>query len=116
MKKTIILGLGISLLSPVLVSADAAGECRGIAIGIVSSMKAKDEVKGEEASQAALLAARRACIAVLENYTDEELTDIGNEESSTAKKEEEKKMSTWDLLTQDQEEKPGNKRLKRLRN
>lgn len=116
MKKSIILGLGLSLLTPSMVNADAAAECRGIAVGVVSSMKAKDEVIGKEAAQSALLAARRACIAVLENYTDEELTDISNEEGSTAKNQDDKKMSTWDLLTQDQEEKAGNKRLKRLRN
>ena len=116
MKKLFTTALGLSLLTPGLVLADVNRECRGVAAGVVSSMRANNEIQDEAMMKAAILAARRACVAALEGFSAEELSVSENEESSD---DEDKKsmdeMSVWEFLSQEQERNPGHERLKKRR-
>jgi hypothetical protein len=87
-------------------------ECRGVAAGVVAAMRAAEELNGAESTNTAITAARRACMAARE--------DLGGPSTAGAEPEaeqatESKKPSVWELLSSDQPTKPGNERLKRLR-
>ncbi len=88
-------------------------ECRGVAAGVVAAMRAAEELAGPEMTTAAITAARRACMAAREDLGAASSTaEATNEAEPVAESE---KQSVWDLLTGDQNSKPGNERLKRLR-
>jgi hypothetical protein len=110
MKKIITLALMLPLYVPI-VSADVSPECRGVAAGVVSVMKAGNEINDVDMMRVAVKAAQRACEAALEGLVMKDTAD--NETLAEAKNE---KASTWDLLTPKQEKKAGNKRLDRLKN
>lgn len=88
-------------------------ECRGVAAGVVAGMRASGEVNTQEASEIAILAARRACTAAREELGAP--TSTTSNEATESPGEDGKKFTMWDLLSSDQESKPGSKRLKRLR-
>lgn len=105
----------ISLTMCVGASAEerVSPECRGVAAGVVAAMRAAEELSSPEMTSAAITAARRACMAARED-----LGAASNSAGVAAEAEpatETKKQSVWDLLTSDQSSKPGNERLKRLR-
>ena len=107
-------GVGIALFfSPsLLIAEDISPECRGVAAGVVAAMRATGELATDGEKEVAIVAARRACSAARE--------DMGAAPTSTAAVTDEKpakqeKMKLWDLLSSDQDSKPGNERLKRLR-
>lgn len=116
--------LGVSLSTPMLVLSDVNRECRGVAAGVVSSMRANNEIDSDEMMKTAALAARRACVAALEGFSINEL-DISesekvmeSEESSSNHSDQNKemsKMSVWEFLSQDQEGNAGHDRLKKRR-
>lgn len=103
----------ISLIMSAGASAEesVSPECRGVAAGVVAAMRAAEELNGPEMTTAAITAARRACMAAREDLGASDSTAVTEAEPAT----ETKKQSVWDLLTGDQETKPGNERLKRLR-
>lgn len=88
-------------------------ECRGVAAGVVAAMRAAEELSGTESTTVAITAARRACMAAREELgtTDSAAEVAADPEPGT----ESEKQTIWDLLTSDQKSKPGNERLKRLR-
>lgn len=110
-----LMGISSSILCA-LSSAQAAEtgpECRGVAAGVVAGMRAAGEVSTQEASEIAVMAARRACIAAREELGAP--TTASSAEAVESTSEDGKKFTMWDLLSSDQESKPGSKRLKRLR-
>ena len=94
---------------------DVGPECRGVAAGVVAAMRASGEINGTDASEAAIVAARRACAAALGELGATAASAGSGEVSTQAAADEEDDTSIWDLLSQDQEKKPGNERLRRLR-
>ena len=124
-KLTVALSCSIAAMSANSTAADQvqiSAECRGAAAGVVAAMKASGELTGNEASSAAIVAARRACQAALDDLggpgtarTIEPGTSIKAEEKTVAAKEKAEEPSIWDLLTRDRELKPGNERLRRLK-
>jgi len=88
-------------------------ECRGVAAGVVAAMRAAAELNGPEMTTAAITAARRACMAAREDLGA--ASDTADVTTDAEPATETKKQSVWDLLTSDQNSKPGNERLKRLR-
>lgn len=119
MKKLLTITLAASLLAPTLVFSDVNRECRGVAAGVVSSMRANDEIQNEEMLKAATLAARRACVAALEGFSSDDFevseareSDNNNEGSS---EKDVNKMSVWEFISQDQEGNAGHERLKKRR-
>lgn len=97
---------------------DVSAECRGVAAGVVAAMRAAGEVSGEGALEAAVLAARRACSAALQGLSPASADgseDATAEAASTEPAAEKEKVKLWDLLTEDRERKPGNERLRRLK-
>lgn len=119
MKKVLLTSLGLSLLTPALVFSDVNRECRGVAAGVISSMRANNELASDELINAATLAARRACVAALEGFTSEDLVVSEVEESTgsnqESKEEDPSKMSVWEFISQEQENNPGHERLKKRR-
>lgn len=116
MKKLLIITLGASLLTPALVLGDVNRECRGVAAGVVSSMRTNNEIEGEAMTDAVILAARRGCVAALEGFTSDELAASQSEESTEKLSDDEKymkKMSVWEFLSQDQGKSAGHERLKK---
>lgn len=99
------------LIQSFAVQADVTRECRGVAAGIVSAMKSNDEIANEDMMLVAVKAARRACAAALEGFSED---DIAEAQSGSSK--DEREMSTWEYITRKQEKKAGNKRLDRLKN
>lgn len=89
-------------------------ECRGVAAGVVATMRAAEELNGAESTNIAITAARRACMAARDDLgaASNVTTDANADAEPVAEAE---KPSVWDLLTSDQKSKPGNERLKRLR-
>lgn len=97
---------------------DVSAECRGVAAGVVAAMRAAGEVPGEGALEVAVLAARRGCSAALQGLAPAPGASSGSEAAETASEEpaaEGEKVKLWDLLTEDRERKPGNERLRRLK-
>jgi hypothetical protein len=121
MKKLLTFALGSSLLAPTLLLSDVHRECRGVAAGVVSSMRANNEIQDEEMLKAATLAARRACVAALEGFTSEdfEVSETGHstpsEQSNNEKDVNNNKMSVWEFISQDQGSTEGHERLKKRR-
>ena len=113
MKKLSMLSLLLPLITPVQ-AAEVSAECRGLAAGVVSAMKSDNEITDREEMLVAIKAARRACAAATDGFTVETTAEKSRSESDSV--EEEDKTSVWDLLTQKQEKKAGNKRLDRLKN
>ena len=106
--------LVIAVVSPQISLADVSRECRGVAAGVVSAMKANDEISNAEMMSAAVKAARRACAAALEGFSDEELADAMDSDDEA--REVDDKESVWEFLSQDHKKKDGHKRLDRLKN
>lgn len=119
MKKLLTITLGSFLLSPTLVLSDVERECRGVAAGVVSSMRANNEIQNEEMLKAATLAARYACVAALEGFSSEdfEVGEAEQNESSVQNTSEKNvdKMSVREFIFQDQEGNAGHERLKKRR-
>lgn len=116
MKKLLIITLGVSMFTPTLALSDVNRECRGVAAGVVSSMRANDEIDSEEMMKASLLAARRACVAALEGFSIEDVAASQAEDSAGDLSDDDKymkKMSVFEFLTQDQEKNAGHDRIKR---
>ncbi len=115
--RCILLSGAAAVLLPVLVQAEEVGaECRGVAAGVVAAMRASGELQGEGAVEAAVIAARRACSAAREGLgpaSTVAAADAGKAESDA--EEDDDDLSLWDLLTRDRELKPGNERLRRLK-
>ena len=109
------LALAIATL-PVTSNAVEAvsAECRGVAAGVVAAMRAAGEISGTDASNVAVLAARRACTAAREELGVPQ-PQTSDAEAPSGNMVDVDKLSVWDILTNNREEKPGNKRLKRLR-
>ena len=103
--------MGLLFITCQSVYADVTRECRGVAAGIVSAMKSNDEIANEEMMLVAVKAARRACAAALEGFSED---DIAETQSPGSK--DERDMTTWEYITKKQEKKAGNKRLDRLKN
>ena len=111
------------ILTSILITAGSPGfaeeigpECRGVAAGVVAAMKSSGEITSQEASQAAIVAARRACTAAMEGQLGDTATRKSSSETKTAaKKEEEDDTSMWDFLTRDRKTKDGHDRLRRLK-
>jgi len=101
---------GAAAFTPV--NADVGRECRGVAAGVVASMRANGEISGDAEVQAAVKAARRSCAAALEGFDSAELADA----AESAEDGDDQEQSVWEALTRDRELKPGNERLRRLRN
>ena len=87
-------------------------ECRGVAAGVVAAMRAAEELSSAESTAAAVTAARRACMAAREDLG---AVSTAEAETGAVQAAESEKPSLWDLLSSDQPTKPGNERLKRLR-
>jgi hypothetical protein len=110
----------LSAATTMVLADEVSGECRGVAAGVVASMRASGELVSQELVDVAVLAARRACAAAREGL---EPTPSGTIESATsapstvAKNETEvaAEPTIWELLTRDRELKPGNERLRRLK-
>lgn len=118
MKKLLKITLGLSLLTPTIVMSDVNRECRGVAAGVVSSMRASNEIDSEAMMKTALIAARRSCVAALEGFSSDELNISDSEDSSDSLSNDEKymkKMSVFEFLSQDQEGNSGHDRLKKRR-
>lgn len=88
-------------------------ECRGVAAGVVAAMRAAEELHGAESTTAAITAARRACMAARDDLGA--MSSTAADATDAAPATETEKPSVWDLLTSEQPSKPGNERLKRLR-
>lgn len=86
-------------------------ECRGVAAGVVAAMRAAEELSGADMTAAAITAARRACMAARDDLG----ATSGTAEATTEPAEQTKKQTVWEFLSGDQSSKPGNERLKRLR-
>jgi hypothetical protein len=120
---------GMTTISPAHAAESVSAECRGIAAGVVASMRSAGELSGDEETSAAVLAARRACDAALGDLQrgasapasaagkQSEAVAQGDQASADASQEKtaEDEPSVWDLLTRDRELKPGNERLRRLK-
>ncbi len=112
-----------SLTPAANLSADetAAAECRGIAAAVVAGMRAAGEVEGQAPSQAAILAARRACAAARDELTIPERASkddsAATQQQTVAASEsnDDEKKSIWDFLPSNDDRKPGNDRLRRLK-
>lgn len=107
-----VLSLTGFLMSPLAPAQEASPECRGVAAGIVAAMRSTGELSTNAETEIAVVAARRACMAARD--------DLGTTPSATDtvvndKTEAQEKVKLWDLLSSDQDSKPGSKRLKRLR-
>jgi hypothetical protein len=114
MKKLLKITLGLSLLTPTLVLSDVNRECRGVAAGVVSSMRASNEIDSEAMMKTALTAARRSCVAALEGFSSDDFSE--SEESGDNLSNDDKymkKMSVFEFLTQEQEKNAGHDRIKR---
>ncbi|MGR8920408.1 MAG: hypothetical protein ACU85V_12380 [Gammaproteobacteria bacterium] len=100
-------------------AAEVSAECRGVAAGVVAAMRASGELTGDDQVQAAVVAARRACSAALESLgaggAAASAPAPATQEATAQAAGEKEKFSLWDLLTADQERKPGNERLRRLK-
>lgn len=97
-------------------AAETGPECRGVAAGVVAGMRASGEVNTQAASEIAILAARRACTAAREDLgIQSSATNASAEAAAKTDTNGDGKFSMWELLSSDQESKPGSKRLKRLR-
>lgn len=113
--------LGVALLTAAGngVAQEVGPECRGVAAGVVAAMKSSGEISGNEAAQAAIIAARRACSVALDGELG---TGAGNTANSTSKQQttaskdsEDEDSSMWDFLTRDRANKDGHDRLRRLK-
>lgn len=113
MNKTINLAIVLSLFTGAAF-ADVSRECRGLAAGVVSAMKSDGYIANKDEILVAIKAARRACAAVLEGFSTEDL--MSDQDPEESKQDAKEKKSAWDLLTQEGEKKAGNKRLDRLKN
>lgn len=105
-------------MSTAVADDHVSAECRGVAAAVVASMRAAGEVSSQEAIDAAVVAARRACGAALEGLSagaagESAGRSEGSAESTAGKEKDD--ISLWDLLTEDRERKPGNERLRRLK-
>jgi hypothetical protein len=107
-------GISIALLfsQPFVFAEDVSPECRGVAAGVVAAMRASAELSTEGEKSVAIMAARRACAAARENLG---ATPVSTTSVADEKPVKQEKMKLWDLLSSDQDSKPGNERLKRLR-
>lgn len=94
-------------------------ECRGVAAGVVASMKSSGEISNQEAASAAIVAARRACAVALGGELEGSAggaNNGGNKQQATAsKKSADDSTSVWDFLTRDKSDKGGHDRLRRLK-
>jgi hypothetical protein len=115
MKKLLIITLAASLLTPTLVLSDVNRECRGVAAGVVSSMRANNEIEGDDMVKASILAASRACVAALEGFSSEELGISDSSDNLDDDDKYMKKMSVFEFLSQDQGGSAGHDRLKNRR-
>lgn len=105
-------GISLTVCVGAMAEERVSAECRGVAAGVVAAMRAAEELSGTDATTAAVTAARRACMAAREDLGAASTTEA---EPDAAEATESKKTSLWDLLSSDQPTKPGNERLKRLR-
>ncbi len=120
-KSIAVIAATVTTLGFTSLSADENGpECRGVAAGVVATMRAAGELSTQDASDAAVLAARRACAAaredlgpavVVEQAAVQNAEAEAEAEATTAKEE----PTVWELLSRDRERKPGNERLRRLK-
>ena len=103
--------IAVSFSTQLALAEDVGPECRGVAAGVVAAMRSSGEITSADVSEAAIVAARRACAAALGELGG----TTGGEVSTQAAAGKEDDKSMWDFLSQDQEKKPGNERLRRLR-
>jgi hypothetical protein len=118
MKKLLIITLGATLLTPTLALSDLDRECRGVAAGVVSSMRANNELATEAMVKAATLAASRGCIAALQSFSSQDMANSESEDSNANQEDNKQymeKMSVFEFLSQDQEGTAGHDRLKKRR-
>ncbi|MCB1748949.1 MAG: hypothetical protein H6977_08280 [Gammaproteobacteria bacterium] len=101
---------------------DVGPECRGVAAGTVAAMRAAGELPTQETVDAAVVAARRACAAALQDLGrgaavagNTDASAAAAEPAKQAAKDDDEDPSIWDLLTRDKDLKPGNERLRRLK-
>lgn len=98
---------------------EVSAECRGVAAGVVAAMRSAGELSGEDATTAAVIAARRACTAAREDLgpavAGEAAASAAGGDVASASDEAKDDISLWDLLTGDNDRKPGNERLRRLK-
>lgn len=94
-----------------------SAECRGVAAGVVAAMRASGEIESQSVAAVAVTAARRACDAA----RGEELSaavqapEAAAAAAAPAATSDNDEPSLWDLLTQEKDRKPGNDRLRRLK-
>lgn len=111
--------LSVPLATTVVAEETLDRECRGVAAGVVATMRAAGELPTQQTIDAAVAAARRACSAARSGLDSPD--SVGN---STAKKpavvavgdtKDEEKSSFWDFLPSNDDRKAGNDRLRRLK-
>jgi len=101
-----------------------SAECRGVAAGVVASMRAAGELASEESVAIAVQAARRGCAGAYDGFGAAAIVEPGAKATESgveskpavvAEQEAAKEPTVWELLTRDKELKEGNKRLRRLK-
>jgi hypothetical protein len=128
-KPTTLMLLAFAATTTAATAEEVSPECRGVAAGTVASMRAAGELPTQEAVEAAVLAARRACAASTQELgggaagtgdgAGAANAGAGAAAAATAPATQAAKAddepSIWDLLTRDRDRKPGNERLRRLK-
>lgn len=101
-----------------------SAECRGVAAGVVATMRAAGELPSQDMAGVAITAARRACAAARDNLAaqpvDSVVTTAATEtpaadDAATTDEASAEEPTIWELLSRDRDLKPGNKRLRRLK-
>lgn len=120
----VVLVLALPLSLPAVAADDLSAECRGVAAAVAATMRAADEIIGDDQSRVAVIAARRACTAAREGLTatnvpigDEKTNKIAATSVETPEVPEaaEEEKNIWDFLNRKANRKPGNERLRRLK-
>ena len=127
-RQALSIGAALFICSAVTSHAeDISPECRGVAAGVVAAMKSSGEINSNEAAEAAIISARRACAAALGGglepapSTASKAKAVDNNQvaaepaASSQPNSDEKGSSVWDFFTQDRKTKDGHDRLRRLK-